>query len=669
MQFKTWLTILSGITILIGCYMVDFGEPSTLQLIKNFITSLLKNDSFYKIAKFIFILLVIFLVIIYGSTSSNRKLESNKLTVEISKFLDKDHFTGQGLIALSGAWGSGKSFYLKNNLIPYLEAKGNNSIHYISLSDIEIAEDLSSYLINSFLNKTYTLPFEFIQSLIRQFEFLIYMKNFYLNKKLRKTIIFFDDIERISSKETQEIVLLKLLNLQIENSDNGARFIIVINESKLKVDNQIIDKLMLHKIKIDTFSTALNDIINTYNLLSTHQDLIITTINSLYPRYDTLRKNLKSDGDMTTFTKLTNYLDNRISHIENLRIINQCLNCLVIFIENMIEINKLNYIYGYKYRPENYIKLFILNFFDYIFIYDETEKNREDASTYEIERESSLNDVEFHKETYKTNLFDLLICTEQETIYELDHFFSGDILEINPRVFDKIPKTLESHKFDEILNSIKNETIFDIEIINSLKLLLSEENDFFIFINTAYAIDSLIFRNIVDFPDYFELIENLVKFKIKNDEFIFKAKNLLVKEEILAKIIKNVYNSHNFISNLEDLIAPFLENQLNKTKEKWRDSFIKSFPIEDVARINPYSLITIFSHHEFVSFILNWRDESIDLFFDWLNSSIQNPDFINSILLDLNLMINSMPASMKKFTISNHIQKNSLLKNHVAPEL
>lgn len=158
-------------------------------------------------------------------------------------------------ILINGEWGSGKTFYIKNELIPFIEKIELQNVHkdkgekfkvsYISLYGLSNSQELNNKILlqlNPGLKKVVTIGSGILQSYIEQksglkidkeIKELISLYNIPKNR-----VLIFDDLERLEIKILNEV--LGFLNAYTEHEN--LKLIIIANETELsdKVNNNLL---------------------------------------------------------------------------------------------------------------------------------------------------------------------------------------------------------------------------------------------------------------------------------------------------------------------------------------------------------------------------------------------------------------------------------------------
>ncbi|WP_010261987.1 KAP NTPase P-loop domain-containing protein [Treponema primitia] len=153
-------------------------------------------------------------------------------------------------ILLTGEWGSGKTYFINNILIPELKAT-DKIVLYESMNGIDTTENLIIKLIDKYLlfGKTENIASKGIKKILQfgksteVFDIDKYIKTinqfqyqFKLNRinseSFNNTIIFMDDLERLSKHVNIQDLFGMLYNIFIAK---GARVIFITNEAKIRI--------------------------------------------------------------------------------------------------------------------------------------------------------------------------------------------------------------------------------------------------------------------------------------------------------------------------------------------------------------------------------------------------------------------------------------------------
>ena len=179
----------------------------------------------------------------------------------IKRYIENDK--NQSAIMISGAWGTGKSFFIKNKLIPALEKDKKIKVINISLYGIESISELSENIFIEclFLDNSSKLPylapiFKSIGSSINNYIGLKFGINFYFQREdkqkildvldFKNRVLIFEDIERSKINITD---LLGYVNNLTEQ--HNYKVILVANEDeflKYEINNQPIKDIKKYNI-------------------------------------------------------------------------------------------------------------------------------------------------------------------------------------------------------------------------------------------------------------------------------------------------------------------------------------------------------------------------------------------------------------------------------------
>jgi len=176
-------------------------------------------------------------------------------------------------IALNGKWGSGKTYYIDNDIIPYIEENKLKSF-YVSLNGVSSTQELKENILNKCLTK-YVKGEEssIIDKASAIFTSLNALKPLSSNLNFSDfhfpdtTVVIFDDLERISSKYSYEELLGYINREFIEYKKFRVIIIGDFTKEKLKEDsfNKIKEKYIRWTISFTTeLRPALLNLINNY---------------------------------------------------------------------------------------------------------------------------------------------------------------------------------------------------------------------------------------------------------------------------------------------------------------------------------------------------------------------------------------------------------------------
>ena len=210
-------------------------------------------------------------------------------------------------LMINGKWGSGKTYFIKNHLMKSLTA---NKPIYVSFNGLNKIENISTKILISYFNidEKINLGIDVIQTLLElgdEIKYLnvitkatqgikaIYKKIKFKRLELSNSVIFIDDLERISSEIKIEDVLGYLNNNFIEH--NKIKVVLICDEEVLekrengttpylKIKEKLINRSVIFTLDVNEFipdylrerySKANN---NYYNLLLPQTDWIISIL-------------------------------------------------------------------------------------------------------------------------------------------------------------------------------------------------------------------------------------------------------------------------------------------------------------------------------------------------------------------------------------------------------
>jgi len=201
-------------------------------------------------------------------------MSGNEIIDYVNNYINKSNYNYAVLI--DGSWGSGKTYFIKNSLIPALEANeknrksqngkpDNNKIIYISLYGISSKEELDFQIFlevmpfkNFFNRKNIKLASNIGKAVISG------VSSFYgilLPKKIinfsdissKNYILIFDDLERCNMNVNN---LLGYLNNYVEH--DGIKTIIISNEKEIASTNMDLNRELKYLVALNT-DLVLND--------------------------------------------------------------------------------------------------------------------------------------------------------------------------------------------------------------------------------------------------------------------------------------------------------------------------------------------------------------------------------------------------------------------------
>ena len=176
-------------------------------------------------------------------------MTAGELNNYIFHYLKKDKT--QTAIMLTGEWGSGKSYYIENELVPFLKKNGKNTCVVVSLYGIEELSDISKSIYMELRLPTFSKQSESVTTGRIIAKDIIYaiagkvgisisdsdLKKLYKSIDLRGKLLILEDLER---SNIDIIKLLGFVNGLVEY--DGVKILLVANENEIlkKEKNEII---------------------------------------------------------------------------------------------------------------------------------------------------------------------------------------------------------------------------------------------------------------------------------------------------------------------------------------------------------------------------------------------------------------------------------------------
>lgn len=182
-----------------------------------------------------------------------------------------------GALQITGNWGCGKTFFIKNEFVPYIKEQGFSPI-IVSLFGMQSLDEITKKIFNEYCKnisqKDLSVRWQHITNKLKEFikafnlgkDYIDISQLFDLTTHLGsilndKTIICFDDFERIG-ENIQIADFLGYVNELIES--NNARVIIishedVIDKDKLNYKEKVIGKTFRYTANIQSVFNALID--------------------------------------------------------------------------------------------------------------------------------------------------------------------------------------------------------------------------------------------------------------------------------------------------------------------------------------------------------------------------------------------------------------------------
>jgi len=498
-------------------------------------------------------------------------------------------------ILLTGSWGSGKTFFIKE----YINRSDEN-ILYISLNGLETLDDLYYLIVESkYLKdkkdkislgalKSINHISKIVASDKEEVELNIDIDN--LLKFNEKTILIFDDIERVSKKIEINDLLGFIFREFIEKMD--AKVILVANEEEIfakwienneyqKIKEKLIGKTFEIQSDIDkAYDNFTKDLIESREILNKYKDIILDIHRT--SRYNNLRILKQS---VYEFNRLYSILDNEIKNEEKI-----VKKFLIEFVINSIEYKKSN--------PN--IELFESNHFskdDFdnrsIFIDKDIEEEplwkRLYNNQYKSDNEFNNNILKAIKNLKKRDLLD-----DIKEVGELKHIIAILLWGYNNR-FNIIIKTYNS--LEDIIKNGKNYLEFMIK--NGVTNDINQEKD-----TNFYDFYS---RDLKEFKNFLKYIDLRYK-KENNFTLLERAKDIfktLDKENIYEfdEILNNSLNTTPILKDFSPKI--FLKKTLDPTlREELLDILKIRYKSSD-------SILNLFEEFEFFKNYYNLLEKKL----------------------------------------------------------
>lgn len=202
------------------------------------------------------------------------------------------------IIAFSGKWGIGKTFYVKKHLTPELGQKSNKKVHYLSLMGITSIEDFKDLLVSKVYleekhDKTATTKLFDVFSAVEKhiggnttissvIKGSTGAAKHYMLKSINDEIFVIDDIERLEDESLKKAILGECLNLSEKNEDKKNKFLFVTDFNILKIEPTYTEKIFSEVISFNPTPDDLYDIYDEkLKLLKSNKKEIIYQITSI----------------------------------------------------------------------------------------------------------------------------------------------------------------------------------------------------------------------------------------------------------------------------------------------------------------------------------------------------------------------------------------------------
>lgn len=274
-----------------------------------------------------------------------------------------------GALMLSGEWGCGKTYFIKNKLFPYLVKETTINPIIVSLFGIENKKELPQRILSAFFDKKSGSITKAVNKIVKGLEAISFVQDFVDTKELlynsdifikllpQDLLICFDDFERKSVNITSDD-LFGFINELVEN--NNFKIIVIANEEKIETINykeKVIEKTL-------GFEPSISEVFN---------DFVKSKNNILFTKYidesEIVNKFLNINLEYKNETKFP-CLDREFRNLRTLKFIlnhfNEVFNEVVSEIEELDEITKkkLDNIWCFVFAVSTEFKLNKLTIFD-----------------------------------------------------------------------------------------------------------------------------------------------------------------------------------------------------------------------------------------------------------------------------------------------------------------
>ncbi len=332
----------------------------------------------------------------------------DNITATILDYINSPHTLGA--LQLNGPWGCGKTFYIKNVLLPEIdrleEEQGDTvkrCVLMASLFGITKAEDITQRLWFSLIESRHDIPKNRLNSIKKigknVAKFIPGVNNIDLDSIItisselklkalgKNTIVILDDLERLSESIEIENVL-GYINDLIENY--GFKLILISNQKELdkvnllKYKEKVIDRTIFFDIdKIDiilSMSERFNKLLPSFIRMGNCSRYLLPTEN------DTIMQESLSNlrtlrFAISQFSPIFNFYTNGIKDINNLDEI--CLTKLTIIWRFILALSIEYKIGALSYYSEYDLdKAMIMSYFSHK---NQDKKNEGDAKSYEVQ--------------------------------------------------------------------------------------------------------------------------------------------------------------------------------------------------------------------------------------------------------------------------------------------
>lgn len=181
------------------------------------------------------------------------------------------------IVAFSGKWGIGKTFYVQNHLTAELVTKYDKKVHYLSLMGITSIEDFKDLLVSkAYLEEKHdetatTKLFDVFSAVEKQIKGNTTISGVikgttgaakhYMLKNINDAIFIVDDIERLENENLKKAILGECLTLSEKSEDKKNRFLIVTDIDALNLKKSFTEKILSEIIFFEPNASYLFEIL------------------------------------------------------------------------------------------------------------------------------------------------------------------------------------------------------------------------------------------------------------------------------------------------------------------------------------------------------------------------------------------------------------------------
>lgn len=531
-------------------------------------------------------------------------MNANTNSEQIIEWFEDDSFPS--MVLIDGGWGSGKTHYVENDLIPFLENRYKStdenfsSCHYMSLYGVSSIDDFRDRIISSSLSESGNSK-NFKESLTKIADSMgtlggekgiggllngvsgAFKYNLYSNLA-NKTFIL-DDLERVSDKQVVKNILGECFNLV--DTKSNLEVIIIANTEEIESDADL-EKVFQDKISIKYTAEEIVQI-----ALTEYEDLLDPALSKKLVQFIRFSEKLI----LTNIRVLKRALSRFKKLKEKIEIIESVAKEIAYeqILKQVIAVCYARYELNYsvaKIKEESNSKSILLTDLDFDKTGDEVKLSADEKKKDECKKQlrSILSNINVH-----VLLIDYC-CENQDN-------FTDIITELN------LPITTTA--LDQLLNYPLRFKMKKSDFDNGVIKLIS-------YIQKKESLDFVKFFNCCDC-----LITLLEKEYIEID--LTKEDVLIICEEVELKyfIADNMPNRYSVYTSFEneDIKSLFnskfkyFQNHLSNSEHSdFKESFKKSFDEATDA---------LYKNYEFKPFLHNFTaDELIVIFINWTEYSI-----------------------------------------------